>query len=157
MNTTNQTPEQPADPRTAAAKLMYLPGLPPAIMAARVAFALKMGLVKRAHPQVADPPHLPGEEWHQPEAFRDRSGRLIQLVHNYCSPPPKIMGMVPVGTLYREDMTSYAGRYAGMTEHRARLEAVEGGGDKFKTIRNLFTEPPTPRRKRYRSRGKATA
>lgn len=128
--------------------LMYLPCLPPEIMAARIAFALKMDLVKRVHPQVADPPHHPGEEWHQPEAFRDRRGRIVQIVHNYCSPPPKIMNMVPVGTLYREDMTSYAGRYAGSTEHRVRLEAAAVRGDKFSAACHLFAEPPTPRRKR---------
>ena len=146
------------DPRTAAAyALMHLPGLPPEIMRARVAFALKMDLVKRAHPQVANPPFRPGEEWHQPEAFRDRCGRLVQLVHNYHSAPPKIMNMIPVGTLYREDMTSYAGRYAGMTEHRARLEAAGGGVEKFTAARHLFAEPPTPRRSAHRRRGKATA
>ena len=154
--TNSQSDGDRPDPDTAAADLMYLPGLPPEIMAARVAFALKMELVKRVHPQVADPPHHPGEEWHQPEAFRDRSGRIVQLVHNYHSAPPKIMNMVPVGTLYREDMTSYAGRYAGMTEHRVRMEAAGGGAEKFAAARHLFTEPLTPRRSAREGRGKAT-
>ena len=90
-----------------------------------------------------------------PEAFYDRHGRIVQLCHNYGSPPPAILDMKPVGCLYREDTTSYAGRYASSREQRARTEAT-GGGPKFGAARHLFTEPPTPRRSHLRGRDKAT-
>lgn len=91
-----------------------------------------------------------------PEAFYDWHGRIVQLCHNYGSPPPAILEMKPVGCLYREDMTSYAGHYASLREQRARTEAT-GGGSKFGAARHLFTEPPTPRRSARGSRGRLTA
>ena len=150
-------PDARVHSKATAAALMYRPDLSPEILEARIRFARKMGLRKRVILSIPEPRTERGEEWHQPEAFRDRRGRIVQLVHNYCSPPPKIMNMVHVGTLYREDMTSYAGRYAGSTEHRVRLEAAAGRMEKFSAANHLFTEPPTPRRSRLQGRGKATA
>ena len=91
-----------------------------------------------------------------PEAFYDRRGRIVELVHNYASPPPSVLGMQMVGCLLREDMQSHAGTYSTTGELRARTEAA-GGGEKFASVRSLFTEPPTPRRSRLQGRGKATA
>ena len=144
--------EHPA--KTAA--LMYRPGLSPEIQEARNRFAQERGLRKRCILSLPEPRTERGAEWHMPEAFYDRHGRILLLLHNYASPPPAILEMKPVGCLYREDMTTYAGRYASLREQRARTEAT-GGGPKFGAVRDLFAEPPTPRRKRLRSRGKATA
>ena len=142
-------------PRTAA--LMYRPGLSPEIQNARIRFAEKWGLRKRCILSLPEPRTERGEEWHMPEAFYDRHGRIIQLCHNYGSPPPAIMEMKPIGCLYREDATSYAGRFASLRELRARLDAAEGGGEKFGAARHLFTEPPTPRRSARGSRGRVSA
>ena len=91
-----------------------------------------------------------------PEAFRDRHGRIVQVVHNYASPPPPVLGMELVGCLLREDMQSYAGTYSTTGEQRARTEAT-GGGPKFGAARHLFAEPSAPRRKRLRGRGRVSA
>ena len=144
--------EQPS--KTAA--LMYRPDVSPEILEARIRFARKMGLRKRGILSIPEPRTERGEEWSHPEAFRDLHGRIVQLCHNYGSPPPAILDMKPVGCLYREDTTSYAGRYASSRELRARTEAT-GGGPKFSAVRDLFAEPLRPRRKRLRGRGKATA
>ena len=144
--------EQPA--KTAA--LMYRPGLSPEIQEARNRFAQERGLRKRCILSLPEPRTERGAEWHMPEAFYDRHGRILLLLHNYASPPPTVLGMELVGCLLREDMQSYAGTYSTTGELRARTEAA-GGGPKFGAVRNLFTEPPTPRRSRLRGRGKATA
>ena len=144
--------EQPA--KTAA--LMYLPGLSPEIQATRISFAQERGLRKRCILLIPEPRTERGEEWHMPEAFYDRHGRIVELCHNYGSPPPAILEMKPAGCLYRADTTTYAGRYASLREQRARTEAT-GGGPKFGAARHLFAEPPTPRRSARGSRGKATA
>ena len=91
-----------------------------------------------------------------PEAFYDRHGRILLLLNNYASPPPSVLGMQMVGCLLREDMQSYAGTYSTTGELRARTEAA-GSGPKFSAVQHLFREPLRPRRKRLRSRGKATA
>ena len=144
--------EQPA--KTAA--LMYRPDASPEILEARIRFAEKWGLRKRGILSIPEPQSERGEEWSHPEAFRDWHGRIVQLCHNYGSPPPAILEMKPVGCLYREDTRTYAGRFASLRELRARTEAT-GGGPKFSAVEHLFREPPTPRRKRLRSMGKATA
>ena len=90
-----------------------------------------------------------------PEAFYDCHGRIVELCHNYGSPPPPVMGMALVGCLLREDMQSYAGTYSTTGELRARTEAA-GGGEKFSAVASLFREPPTPRRSRLQGRGKVT-
>ena len=147
-----------ADPRTAADKLMYLPDPDPDIEDARIEFALKWRLKKHVRFLVTDPQLPSGEEWGKYETFRDEDGRLVLLLHNYASSPPKILNMVQVGILcddYRRK--TWAGRYSSMTELRARLEAAEGRGDKFSAARHLLQEPPTPRRSAHRGRGKATA
>ena len=141
-------------PRTAA--LMYRPGLSPEIQNARIRFAEKWGLRKRCILSLPEPRTERGEEWHMPEAFYDRHGRIVELSHNYASPPPPVLGMELVGCLLREDMQSYAGTYSTTGELRARTEAA-GGGPKFGAVRNLFAEPPQARRKRFGARGRATA
>ena len=141
-------------PRTAA--LMYRPGLSPEIQNARIRFAEKWGLRKRCILSLPEPRTERGEEWHMPEAFYDRHGRIIQLCHNYGSPPPSVLGMQMVGCLLREDMQSYAGPFSTTGELRARTEAT-GGGPKFAAVRSLFAEPLQPRRSRLQGRGKVTA
>lgn len=144
--------EQPS--KTAA--LMYRPGLSPEILEGRIRFAERWELRKRAILSLREPRTERGEEWHMPEAFRDRHGRIVQIVHNYASPPPPVLGMELVGCLLREDMQSYAGTYSTTGEQRARTEAT-GGGPKFGAARQLFAEPPAPRRNRLRGRGRASA
>lgn len=144
--------EQPA--KTAA--LMYRPDASPEILEARIRFAEKWELRKRCILLIPEPRTKRGEEWSHPEAFRDWHGRIVQLAHNYGSPPPAILGMKPIGCLYREDATSYAGRYVSLREQRARTEAT-GGGPKFGAARHLFAEPPTPRGNRLRGRGRVSA
>ena len=144
--------EQPA--KTAA--LMYLPGLSPEIQATRISFAQERGLRKRCILLIPEPRTERGEEWHMPEAFYDRHGRIVEVCHNFASPPPSVLGMQMVGCLLREDMQSYAGTYSTTGELRARTEAA-GGGEKFSAVASLFREPPTPRRSRLQGRGRATA
>ena len=140
--------------RTAAA-LMYRPDASPEILEARIRFAEKWELRKRCILSIPEPRTERGEEWSHPETFRDWHGRIVQIVNNYGSPPPAILGMKFVGCLYREDTRTYAGCYATLGELRARTEAA-GSGEKFFAARHLFAEPPTPRRNRLRSRSKAT-
>ena len=139
-----------------AAALMHHPDVSPEILEARIRFAKKWGLRKRCILSLPEPRTERGEEWSHPEAFYDWHGQIVRLCHNYASPPPAILEMKPVGCLYREDMTTYAGRYASLREQRARTEAT-GGGPKFGAARHLFTEPPTPRRSARGSRGQLTA
>lgn len=155
--------ENPTAPATASHprnvnlhRLMYRPGLSPEIRDARIRFAQEWGLRSRCHPQIPMPQVERGEEWHMPEEFRDRHGRIVQLVHNYGSPPPPVMGMQMVGCLLREDMQSYAGPFSTMGELRARSEAA-GRREKFGAARHLFSEPPTPRRSAPKARGRVTA
>ena len=153
MNTVNQTIRRPDTP---AAALMHRPDVSPKILRARIRFAEDCGLRKRGILSIPEPRTERGEEWSHPETFYDLHGRIVRLAHNYGSPPPPVMGMQMVGCLLRDDMQSYAGPFSTMGELRARTEAA-GGGPKFGAVRNLFTEPPTPRRSRLRGRGKATA
>ena len=141
---------------TPAADLMHRPDVSPEILEARIRFARKMGLRKRCILSLPEPRTERGEEWHMPEAFYDRHGRIVELSHNYASPPPPVLGMELVGCLLREDMQSYAGTYSTTGELRARTEAA-GGGPKFGAARHLFAEPPTPRRNRLRGRGRVSA
>lgn len=141
--------EQPS--KTAA--LMHRPDVSPKILRARIRFAEDWGLQKRGILSIPEPRTERGEEWSHPECFRDLHGRIVQLVHNYGSPPPAILEMKPVGCLYREDTRTFAGRYATLGELRARTEAA-GGGPKYGAARHLFAEPPTPRRKRFQGRGR---
>ena len=175
MNTTNQTPEQPADPRTAAeatarpdlyggtywgnSTLARDAEISPAIIANRNRFAEEWRLKSRSH---ADIPHpwtagTPYDYDHA-EQYRDADGFFVLACSNYGDiPPPPVLGMRKIPPIYREDATSYAARFSTMKELRARLEAAEGGGPKFGAARHLFAEPLQPRRKRLRGRGKATA
>ncbi len=151
--------EQPAmsdEQPTKTAALMHRPDVSPEILEARIRFAEKWSLRKRCILLIPEPRTERGEEWSHPEAFRDRHGRIIQLCHNYAAPPPTVLGMQMVGCLYREDAQTYAGPFSTFGELRARTEAA-GGGPKFSAARHLFAGPPAPRRKRLRSRGKATA
>ena len=136
MPTVNQTTRRPDTP---AAALMHRPDVSPKILRARIRFAEDCGLRKRGILSIPEPRTERGEEWSHPEAFRDWHGRIVQLAHNYGSPPPAILGMKPIGCLYREDATSYAARFSTMKELRARLDAAEGS------------------RGRLQGRGKATA
>lgn len=144
--------EQPA--KTAA--LMYRPDASPEILEARIRFAERWELRKRAILSLPEPRTERGEEWSHPETFYDLHGRIVRLAHNYGSPPPPVMGMQMVGCLYREDTRTYAGRYASSREQRARTEAT-GGGPKFGAAHHLFAEPPAPRRNRLRGRGRVSA
>ena len=174
MTTTNQTARQPA-PRTAAeatarpdlyggscwgnSTLARDSQISPAVVANRNAFARDWKLRSRSHALLPRPMVLGGEDYDHVEQYRDEAGLLVLVCSNYGDdiPPPAILGMRKIPPIYREDATSYAGRFASLRELRARLEAAEGGGEKFGAARHLFAEPPAPRRKRLRSRGKATA
>ena len=131
----------------------------PAIVANRNRFAEEWRLKSRSH---ADIPHpwtagTPYDYDHA-EQYRDADGFFVLACSNYGDiPPPPVLGMRKIPPIYREDATSYAGRFATLRELRARLEAAEGGGPKFGAARHLFAEPPTPRRSARGSRGKATA
>ena len=157
MTPNQPTTKKPTDPRTAADKLMYLPDLDPQIEEARIAFALERRLKNRVALPVPTPQTAPGEEYGRVEGFRDESGRLVVLLRNICRPPPSVLNMKRAGRLYQEDVQTYVGTYAGLTEFRARLEAVENRGPKFGAARHLFTEPPTPRRERGRQPTRAKA
>ena len=94
MPTVNQTTRRPDIP---AAALMHRPDVSPKILRARIRFAEDCGLRKRGILSIPEPRTERGEEWSHPEAFRDWHGRIVQLAHNYGSPPPAILGMKFVG------------------------------------------------------------
>lgn len=133
------------------------PDITPAIVANRNRFAEEWRIKARSHALLPRPMVLGGEDFDHIEQFRDEAGLLVLVCSNYGDdiPPPAILGMRKIPPLYSTDATSYAARYT-LTEARARLDAAEGGGEKFGAARHLFTEPPTPRRSRLRGRGKAT-
>ena len=93
------------------------------------------------------------------EAYESRKGWIYLLCSNDAGLPPPVLGMKPIPPVYARGVRSFAARYATRREFRARLEAVASGSgrDKFSTIASLFREPLQPRRKRLRSRSKATA
>ena len=93
------------------------------------------------------------------EIYKDMDGYYRLVASNYGdNPPPAVMNMKPIPPMYSPAASSYSGRYATNREINVRLEAaVSGdGGPKFGAARHLFTEPPTPRRKRGRRPTKAT-
>ena len=174
MTTTNQTARQPA-PRTAAeatarpdlyggscwgnSTLARDSAISPAIIANRNRFAEEWRLKSRSH---ADIPHpwTAGTQYDfdHPETYKDADGFFVLACSGYGDiPPPPVLGMRKIPPIFREDATSYAARFSTMKELRARLEAAGGGGPKFGASRHLFTEPPTPRRKRLRGRGRVSA
>ena len=140
-------------------RLARNPEITPAIIANRNRFAEEWRLKSRSH---ADIPHpwtagTPYDYDHA-EQYRDADGFFVLACSNYGDiPPPPVLGMRKIPPIYREDATSYAGRFATLRELRARLEAAEGGGEKFGAARHLFAEPLQPRRSRLQGRGKATA
>ena len=129
----------------------------PELIANRNRFAEEWRIKARSHALLPRPMVLGGEDFDHIEQYRDEAGFLVLVCSNYGDgiPPPAILGMRKIPPLYSTDATSYAARYT-LTEARARLDAAEGGGEKFGAARHLFTEPPTPRRSRLRGRGKAT-
>ncbi len=123
-------------------------------------FAEEWKIMARSHADIPRPTVLGGEDYDHPELYRDADRLFVLVVSNYGHdiPPPAVLGMKLIAPLYSTDATTYAGRYATLKELRARLEAVASGGgrEKFSTIASLFREPLQPRRKRLRSRSKAT-
>jgi hypothetical protein len=93
------------------------------------------------------------------EAYESRWGWIFLLCANDSKPPPPVLGMKPIPPVYTRGVRSYAARYATRREFRARLEAVASGSGrkKFSAVRNLFTEPPTPRRSARQARGRLMA
>jgi len=93
------------------------------------------------------------------EAYESRWGWIFLLCANDSEPPPPVLGMKPIPPVYARGVRSYAARYATRREFRARLEAVASGSGrkKFSAVRNLFTEPPTPRRSARQARGRLMA
>ena len=93
------------------------------------------------------------------EAYESRRGWIFLLCANDSEPPPPVLGMKPIPPVYARGVRSYAARYATKREFRARLEAVASGSGrkKFSAVRNLFTEPPTPRRSARQARGRLMA
>ena len=128
------------------------------IIANREAFARNWKIKSRSgamlpRPTTAGTLH----DYDHPEQYRDEAGWFVLACSNYGDiPPPAIIGLRKVPPLYCEGATSYAGRFASLRELRARLEAVEGA-PKFGAVRNLFTEPPTPRRSAPKARGRLMA
>ena len=169
MTTTNQTAPRTAAEATARPDLYERTywgnstlardsQISPAIIANRNRFAEEWRLKSRSH---ADIPHpwTAGTlfDFDHVELYRDADGFFVLACSNYGDiPPPPVLGMRKIPSIYREDATSYAARFSTMKELRARLEAAGGGGEKFGAARHLFAEPPTPRRSRLRGRGKAT-
>jgi len=92
------------------------------------------------------------------EAYESRWGWIFLLCANDSKPPPPVLGMKPIPPVYTRGVRSHAARYATRREFRARLEAVASGSGrkKFSAVRNLFTEPPTPRRSAPKARGRLT-
>ena len=131
----------------------------PAIIANRNRFAEEWRLKSRSHvdiphPWTAGTPY----DYDHAEQYRDADGFFVLACSSYGDiPPPPVLGMRKIPPIYREDATSYAARFSTMKELRARLEAAEGGGEKFGASRHLFTEPPTPRRRARGSRGRVSA
>ena len=168
MTTANQTAPRTAAEATARpdlyggaywgnSTLARNPDITPAIVANRNRFAEEWRIKARSHALLPRPMVLGGEDFDHIEQYRDEAGFLVLVCSNYGDgiPPPAILGMRKIPPLYSTDATSYAARYT-LTEARARLDAAEGGGEKFFAARHLFAEPPTPRRNRLRSRSKAT-
>ena len=165
--TTNQTASRTAAEATARPDLYggtywgnftlaLNPDITPAIIRNRNAFARDWKLRSRSRALLPRPTVLGGEDYDHPELYRDEAGWLVLLVSNYGkTPPPPILAMQRIPPIYHAHATSYAGRYASLSELRARLEAVEGA-PKFGAVRNLFSEPPTPRRSARERRGRVT-
>ena len=173
MTTANQTARQPA-PRTAAQatdhpelyaktvwgrmKLSQNPEMvEPTIIRARNRIAEEWGLVRQIE---ADTLLAAGADiradFDHVEAYESRKGWIYLLCSNDRRSPPPVLGMKPIPAVYARKMRSFGGRYATKREFRARLEAVEGSGEKFGAARHLFTEPPTPRRSARRGRGRVS-
>ena len=165
--TTNQTASRTAAEATARPDLYggtywgnftlaLNPDITPAIIRNRNAFARDWKLRSRSRALLPRPTVLGGEDYDHPELYRDEAGWLVLLVSNYGkTQPPPILAMQRIPPIYHAHATSYAGRYASLSELRARLEAVEGA-PKFGAVRNLFSEPPTPRRSARERRGRVT-
>ena len=127
------------------------------IIANREAFARNWKIKSRSGAMIPRPTVLGGEDYDHPELYRDEAGWLVLLVSNYGkTPPPPILEMRRIPAIYHQHATSYAGRYASLSELRARLEAVEGA-PKFGAVRHLFSKPPTPRRSARERRGRLMA
>lgn len=128
------------------------------IIANREAFARNWKIKSRSgamlpRPTTAGTLH----DYDHPTLYRDAAGFLVLVCSNYGkTPPPPILAMQRIPAIYHPNATSFAGRYASLSELRARLEAVEGA-PKFGAVRNLFTEPPTPRRSARERRGRLMA
>ena len=174
MTTTNQTARQPV-PRTAAEAtarpdlfrdaywgrftLARNPDITPAIIRNRNRIVAEWGLVRQIE---ADTLLAAGADvradFDHAEAYESRKGWIFLLCSNDSKPPPPVLAMKPIPPVYARSVRSYAARYATRREFHARLDAVasDSGRVKFSAARHLFTEPPTPRRKRLRSRGKTT-
>ena len=93
------------------------------------------------------------------EAYESRWGWIFLLCANDSEPPPPVLGMKPIPPVYARGVRSYAARYATRREFRARLGAVASGSGrkKYFVVRNLFTEPPPPRRNARKVRGRLMA
>lgn len=140
------------------ATLARNPDITPAIIANRNGFARDWKLRRRCRAMIPRPTVTGRADYDHPELYRYADGWLVLVVSHYgTTPPPPVLGLRKIPPMYREDATSYAGRFATLRELRARLDAAEGGGPKFGAVANLFREPPTPRRKRFQGRGKVTA
>ena len=133
------------------------PDITPAIIRNRNAFARDWKLRSRSRALLPRPTVLGGEDYDHAEQYRDEAGWFVLVVSNYGkTPPPPILAMQRIPAIYHPNATSFAGRYASLSELRARLEAVEGA-PKFGAVRHLFSEPPTPRRSAPKGRGRLMA
>ena len=132
--------------------------IPASIIANRNKLAEKLHLVHN----IPTPTHFTsydgGLGFDHVEAFKDTAGWIWAICGLYGgAKPPPMLEMTPTAPLHSTSAASFIGRYSSLRELRERIAVAEVRGPKFGAVRNLFTEPPTPRRKRLRSRGKATA
>lgn len=136
------------------------PDITPAIIRKRNRIVAEWGLVRQIE---ADTLLAAGADvradFDHAEAYESRRGWIFLLCANDSEPPPPVLGMKPIPPVYARGGRSYAARYATRREFRARLEAVASGSGrkKFSAVRNLFTEPPTPRRSAPKARGRLMA
>ena len=134
--------------------------IPATIIVNRNKLAEKLHLVRN----IPTPPHFTsyngGLSFDHVEAFKDAAGWIWAICGLYGgAKPPSVLEMKPTAPLHSASASSFIGRFSGIKDLRARLEATASGsgGEKFSAARHLFAEPPAPRRSRLRGRGLATA
>ena len=133
--------------------------IPATIIANRNKLVEKFHLVRNIRAPSHQTSFEGGFSFDHVEAYKDSAGWIWAICGLYGgAKPPSVLEMKPTAPLHSASASSFIGRFSGIKDLRARLEAAASGsgGEKFSAARHLFTEPPTPRRSRLQGRGKAT-